>query len=185
MKAHDIEKYLAQLGRELANSGIVSPIHILLIGGAFMLTQTQVRRMTNDIDVLPLDEDQRDIATGTPLAVALWNAAHAVAARHRLHPLWFNTLIVDFVRAAGDIPHGTHWRTYGPLEVYLPPKEYMLALKLVANREKDQADIAALCQELKICTRQQAQRLITMYIPDQEEQHLFAIPTTLNTLFPA
>lgn len=183
MKAKEIENYLAQLGQELADTGITSPVQILLVGGAFMLTQMKVRRTTDDIDVVPLDEDKHDEATGAPLAVALWNAAHAVAAKNELPPLWFNTLIADFLRAAGAVPHGTLWRRYGPLEIYLPPKGYMFVLKLMANREKDRADIKVLCKALKIHTREQAQDRINMYIPDQEAQTLFGIPATLSTLF--
>ncbi len=185
MKAKEIENYLAQMGQELADSGITSPVHILLVGGAFMLTQMKVRRTTDDIDVVPLDEDKHDEATGAPLAVALWNAAHAVAAKHALPPLWFNTLIADFIRAAGTVPYGTLWHRYGPLEVYLPPKEYMLVLKLLANRKKDRADIKALCKALGINTREQAQNLVNAYIPDQKTQTEFLIPTTLTILFPS
>ena len=37
MKAEDIENYLSQLGRELLKRGIQEPVHVLLIGGAYML----------------------------------------------------------------------------------------------------------------------------------------------------
>lgn len=40
MKAEDIEKYVSQLGHELTKQGIQEPIHLLLIGGAYMLLFT-------------------------------------------------------------------------------------------------------------------------------------------------
>src|SRR5690242_15801161 len=133
MNAKDIETCLSLLGNELAHMGIVRPVRVLLLGGAFMLTQVKVRRTTDDIDVLPLDADAQDEATGLPLAVALWQATHTVAKQYQLPTSWFNTLIQDFIRAAGEVPDGTLWRTYGPLEVYLPPIEYIFVLKFIAN----------------------------------------------------
>jgi hypothetical protein len=185
MNARDIEICLAHLGDELTNQGIQRPVRILLLGGAFMLTQVKVRRTTDDIDVLPLDGGDADEATGIPIAVALWNATHAVASSQNLPTTWFNTVIADFVRAAGEIPTGTLWHKYGPLEIYLPPREYILALKLIANRQKDQRDIRALCRHLKIHTRQQAQQLVDTYISDSEVQWLLKIPSTLEMLFPS
>jgi hypothetical protein len=48
MKAEDIEKYLSQLGHELLKRGIQEPIHLLLIGGAYMLLLTNTPRNTDD-----------------------------------------------------------------------------------------------------------------------------------------
>ena len=39
MHAHEIERNLAELGQELQNLGVKHRIRILLVGGAFMLTQ--------------------------------------------------------------------------------------------------------------------------------------------------
>jgi hypothetical protein len=52
MHAHEIERYLAELGQELQNLGVQHRIRILLVGGAFMLTQIHNRTSTNDVDVL-------------------------------------------------------------------------------------------------------------------------------------
>src|SRR6266700_3630627 len=40
MEAEDIERYLAELGTELKNRGINKPVHVLLIGGAYMLSKS-------------------------------------------------------------------------------------------------------------------------------------------------
>jgi len=70
------------------------------------------------------------------------------------------------------------------LEVYIPPKEYILALKLLASRKKDQKDILALCQQLNVQTREQAQQVVDHYVPDREVQQLSNLKKTLSTLFP-
>lgn len=55
MQAEDIESYLAELGMELQNLGAEHPIRVLLVGGAYMLTQMHNRVSTNDVDVLLKD----------------------------------------------------------------------------------------------------------------------------------
>ena len=57
MKAEDIENYLSQLGQELLKRGIQEPIHLLLIGGAYMLLLTNTARNTDDIDIFWLEEE--------------------------------------------------------------------------------------------------------------------------------
>lgn len=52
MQAQDIEMYLADLGQELQDLGVEDPVRILMIGGAFMLTQLDNRSTTDDVDVL-------------------------------------------------------------------------------------------------------------------------------------
>jgi hypothetical protein len=44
------------------------------------------------------------------------------------------------------------------LAVYVPPGEYILALKLFAGRPKDREDIASFCQLLQVRNRAQAQQ---------------------------
>lgn len=92
-------------------------------------------------------------------------------------------VIGDFLRDASIVPEGTLWRTYWPLEVYIPPDDYILALKLLAGRTKDQEDIQALCQQLHIRTRQQAQQIVDRYIPDKQVQQLNELDEQLDALF--
>ena len=58
MKAEDIENYLSQLGQELLKRGIREPVHVLLIGGAYMLLLTNTSRNTDDIDIFWLEEEE-------------------------------------------------------------------------------------------------------------------------------
>ncbi len=57
MHAQNIETYLADLGQALQDLRVQHPIRILLVGGAFMLTQVRNRPTTNDVDVVLKDID--------------------------------------------------------------------------------------------------------------------------------
>ena len=60
MHKKDIETYLAELGQELHDLGVQRHVRILLVGGAFMLTQVKNRQTTDDVDVLLKDDDTLD-----------------------------------------------------------------------------------------------------------------------------
>lgn len=181
MQAQDIENYLSDLGQALAEIGQQAPLRLLLVGGAFMLTQVGSRRSTNDIDVV-LKEEQ-DLQGSVP-SQRLKAAARIVANRRQIPVTWINDVIGDFLRDTSNVPQGTVWRTYGPLEIYVPEGAYILALKLLAGRPKDRSDIADLCAQLHIQTRAQAQAIVDQYIPDRQVQHLNDLDRTLESLFP-
>lgn len=181
MQAEDIETYLADLGQELQRMGQQQPVRLLLVGGAFMLTQFHNRIATKDVDVFLKDVDD---ATTSSLYQTFKTATRVVARRNRLPFSWINDVIGDFLRDASIVPEGTLWRTYEPLEVYIPPDDYILALKLLAGRTKDRKDIQALCQQLHIRTRQQAQQIVDTYIPDKQVQQLNKLDKKLATVFP-
>lgn len=50
--------------------------------------------------------------------------------------------------------------------------------------QKDRKDIQALCQQLHIRTRQQAQQIVDRYIPDKEVQQLNKLDKKLATMLP-
>ena len=180
MQAEEIEAHLAELGQELQEMGLQRPIRILLVGGAFMLTQIRNREATDDIDVLL--KDVKD--STTPWLYQTFKAAiRSVARKDNLSEIWLNDVIGDFLRGLGSVPEGKLWRKFGKVEIYLPPEEYILSLKLLANRPKDQNDILALTRQLKIQTREQAQRLIDQYIPDKQLQQMNNVEDTLLDLF--
>ncbi len=64
MKAEEIKNYLSQLGQELVNAGVEKPIHILLIGGAYMLLIANSPRSTDDVDFFWLEGDDRALEQG-------------------------------------------------------------------------------------------------------------------------
>lgn len=180
MQAKEIEIYLAELGAALHEMGIERPIRILLIGGAFMLTQIKNRQATNDIDVLLKDVED----STTPWRYQTFkDAIRYVARENKMPDSWLNDVIGDFLRDLGNVPEGKLWRTYDKLEVYLPPDEYILALKLLAGRQKDRDDTLALCKRLRIQTREQAQKVLDRYIPDKQLQQMNNVEKTLAHFF--
>jgi len=180
VQAQDIEAHLADLGRELQNLGVECPVRILMIGGAFMLTQLRNRSTTDDVDVLLKDVDD---PTVSPLYQTFKTAVQAVASRNRISITWINDRIRDFIRNIGEVPEGVLWRAYAMLEVYIPPDEYILVLKLLAGRQKDRGDILALCQQLHIQTREQAQQIVDRYVPEKEVQQLGGLDDTISDIF--
>jgi len=74
-------------------------------------------------------------------------------------------------------------RNYAVLYVYGPEAEYILALKLLAGRQKDREDIRLLCQQIHIQSRNQAQQLVDRYVPKKTQQ-VNELDDTLSDLFP-
>ena len=108
----------------------------------------------------------------------------AVAARHGLSANWVNDVIGDALRNYGPIPKGTTWRVYGPLEVLVPDRAYILALKLLAHRPQDEADIRVLCHDLGVSTHDQARHILDAYITDDHIKLLSHVDAALAQLFP-
>ena len=155
MEAEDIERYLAELGAELKNRGLKKPIRVLLIGGAYMLLLANATRSTKDIDIFWLDEDgfQRAYA---PLRESI----QVIKQKHDLDADWLNYLAQMLLYDEVVVPDGKLWKRFGPLHVYAPANEYILALKIIAGRQKDLEDCAILLPKTKIRTRQQAQQVL-------------------------
>jgi hypothetical protein len=180
MKAEDIEKYLSQLGQELLRRGIQEPIHLLLIGGAYMLLLTNTSRNTDDIDIFWLEEEEGLQRALRPLQ----EGVNAVAEANRITSNWLNYMTQLLMYDLVIVPEGNLWKIYGPLHIYAPSQEYILALKIFAGREKDIEDCKILLQHGAITTRQQAQVLLDRYIlPDARQNNSETIEASLDTLF--
>jgi len=82
------------------------------------------------------------------------------------------------------MPRGKLWKRYGPLQVYVPPKEYILALKILAGRDQDLADCKILLPQTHIRTRHQAQLVLDRYIlPEAQHDEAETIGSSLDALF--
>jgi hypothetical protein len=179
MEARDIKRYLADLGAALKNRGVKQPLRMMLIGGAYMLLLENAPRSTEDVDIFWLEEDaferMREILSACMLEVAR---------KHTLPPNWFNFLTQVILMHDIYIPDGTLWKQFGPLHIYIPPREYILALKMTAGRPKDLDDCAILLPKTAIQTIEQAQELLDKYIlPEAQEQHGEQIEKSLDILF--
>lgn len=180
MQYQDIEHNLTLLGEEL---GLKKPIRLLLIGGAFMITQKiGERKTTGDIDVI--------VSLDHPLTSHEYHlfksAVRFVAYDLKISETWLNDFASEALTSTGKIPKGTPWRTFGKLiEITLPPKDFILACKLLAGRPKDSNDTIALCKVLRVKQREQAQAIVDTYFPDRQFQELSNVLVTLNRFFPA
>jgi hypothetical protein len=179
MEAEDIERYLAELGTELQNRGLKKPVRILLIGGAYMLLFANATRSTKDIDIFWLDED------GLQRAYApLRESVQVIKQKHDLDADWLNYLAQMLMYDEVRVPEGKLWKRFGPLHVYAPEVEYILALKITAGRQKDLEDCAILLPKTQTRTREQAQQLLDRYIlPDGQQRNAERIENALNRLF--
>jgi predicted nucleotidyltransferase len=180
LQAQEIEEYLAQVGQVLEEMGLRWPIRVLMVGGAFMLTQVRNREQTDDVDVFLKDIDDWIF---DPRSKNLRQAIHTVASRNSLDRKWMNNIIHDLLHIYGVVPEGTLWRSFGKLEIYIPELEYILALKLMAGRRKDLDDIRALLRILQIQTREQAQEFVDWYVPDRELQESYHLKSHLDRFF--
>ncbi len=180
LKAADVENYLSQLGQELLKRGIQEPIHLLLIGGAYMLLLTNTPRNTDDIDIFWLEEEEGLQRALRPLQ----EGVIAVAEANQIGLNWLNYMTQLLMYDLVIVPDGNLWKTYGPLHIYAPPEGYILALKIFAGRDKDIEDCRILLQQVNISTRQQAQVLLDRYIlPDARQNNTETIASSLDILF--
>ena len=132
MKAEDIENYLSQLGQELLKRGIEEPIHLLLVGGAYMLLLTTTPRNTDDIDIFWLEEEEGLQRALRPLQ----ESVIAVAEANQIDPNWLNYMTQLLMYDLVIVPEGNLWKTFGPVHIYAPPQEYILALKIFGDAIK-------------------------------------------------
>lgn len=72
-----------------------------------------------------------------------------VARAHALPLHWFTFLTQVIMMNDIFIPAGTLWKQFGPLHMSIPPRAYMLALKITAGRLKSMFEIIARAYEDK------------------------------------
>jgi hypothetical protein len=154
MQEQEIIHYLKLLGEELEALQVQQPIRLLMVGGAYMITQIGNRATTLDVDVVVyVDPYSQEY-------LSFKNAVRFVASDMQIDLAWLSDNIGDFVSEIRNIPARQLWLKHGMLEVYLPDPQHVLALKLITGREKDRADIQALFQQLRIKNRKQAEKLL-------------------------
>ena len=99
--------------------------------------------------------------------------------------MWFNDDCSMFLQDMGPLPAIRLFRAYHKLHLYVPVDTgYILACKLMAGRaNKDYGDIAMLCTQLDVQTREQAQTVVDRFFPLQEKQDFHELAKTLITIF--
>ena len=135
--------------------------------------------MTNDIDIFWLEEE-----TFQQTRALVSESVLEITRKYTLRHDWFNYLTQVLMQHDIIIPEGTLWKRFGPLHIHIPPKEYIIALKILAGREKDLEDCAILLPQTAIHTRKQAQQVLDHYIlPGAQEKNAEQIASSLSELF--
>ncbi|EFH84381.1 DUF6036 family nucleotidyltransferase [Ktedonobacter racemifer] len=178
MEGSEIEHYLQALDEELEKrTKVRKPVRLAVVGGVYMMFFVQNRASTKDIDVVPLDFP--DTMNPNQETKAFRSAINAVAKRYQLTRDWMNDIVASFTPEMGPI---TLWRSYTNLQIYVPKAEYILALKLLAGRARDEDDIEALCEQIGVETRAQAQTLVDRYATPEWQKEC-NLQATFDDLF--
>lgn len=193
MAGHDLElttavidSYLQDLGMELERRGFKEPVRIMIVGGAFMVSQLGNRDSTGDVDVVLLDLPATTDEPLHPRSKKFREAVSAVGRQRDLGRKWCNDDATFFLREFTPEPlEGVaFWKAYGMLHLYLPSLEYILVTKLVTFRPKDYGDIEALLQRLQITAREQAQAMLARFVPETPTfWEYYELNKTLSILF--
>ena len=93
---------------------------------------------------------------------AIRQAAIEIARRERLPLDWINDGAKGFLRSQ---PPVSFWKRYPGLDVYMPELEYLLAMKVVARRDRDIDDAKALIQHMNISDAAKVLDIVKQYIP--------------------
>jgi len=179
MESQEIETYLCALDEELEKRSIKKPVRLVVVGGVYMVSLLKNRASTKDIDVVPLDFP--DTTQPNKETKVFRSAVNAVAKTYRIKRDWMNDVVAAFSPDLDPLSV-TLWKEYTNLHIYVPPAEYILALKLLAGRERDEEDITALFNLLNIQVREQAQTIVDRYA-DPHWQQECCLQSTLDSLF--
>jgi hypothetical protein len=180
LQSGEIDRLLQDLGNELTLLGFTS-VRVMVIGGAYMLLKIGNRATTQDVDVFPLNFASS--ANPDKNTKSILKAIGSVAKRNSLKRDWFNDAAFGII---GELQPPEQqlalWKTYGALEIYMPPAEFILAVKIFGYRDRDYNDVVALIQQLGVQTRERAQHIIDAYI-DREAQREYKTNVTLDDFF--
>jgi predicted nucleotidyltransferase len=177
MEGDEIDQYFQALDEELAERMFKKPVRLVVLGGVYMMFFLKNRSSTKDVDVVPLDFP--DTMNPNQETKVFRTAVNAVAKKFQLKRDWMNDVVAAFIPDLGTL---TLWREYSTLHIYVPDAEYILALKLLAGRDKDEDDILTLCERLNIQTREDAQAVVDRYA-DLKWQNECTLQNTLDALF--
>lgn len=152
MTKDEIKQYLSELNDELRAMAVKG--EICLYGGAVMALVYDARPNTDDVDAIfkPVRYIRR--------------AAGKIAERHNLPKGWLNYAVKMFL-----VPHEQRILfDMSNLKVYVPPGEYVLAMKALSARAnmRDRNDIETLIKKLGLSGEQQVVEIVKHYYPHKE-----------------
>lgn len=138
----DVLALLEEVGAALVDRGLHANIYV--VGGAALSLTLDVRRITRDVDAV-----FRSGGDGLRVAV------EEVASRHGLDPAWLNDHVRTAIAGAIDDIGETELAMPG-LAVALASPEHLLAMKMLAGRDRDVDDLVFLFGHLGITAPDQA-----------------------------
>ncbi|MDI6757252.1 MAG: DUF6036 family nucleotidyltransferase [Endomicrobiia bacterium] len=152
MNREEILASLKELSKNLEARGIKGDIY--LVGGAALVVAYDAKRQTKDIAAVfaPKTEVRK--------------AAEEVAKLRGLKDDWMNDAVKNYVPGKKDVNASIILDEPG-LRVMAAAAELLLAMKLLAARREDEADIRFLCDHLKIESADNALAVLTKYYPDK------------------
>lgn len=149
-----------RLGERLRRRGVAATLYV--VGGAAVAVTIADRRVTKDVDVARLDAVVREEAC-------------AVARAEKLPQDWLNTAAAPWIPAPIPVESGTG----AGLTVRYASAEHLLAMKMVALRQQDAPDIAALTGHLGLVgapAARFAELLRTVYAGAGVLQQVLGVP---------
>lgn len=147
------------LDRRLRDLGLSASLYV--VGGAAVAVTVADRRVTRDIDVASLDP-----------AVSV--EAQALASVEGLPATWLNAAAAPWIPAASAPVEAAG----GPgLTVRYAPPKHLLAMKMVALRQQDAPDIAALAAHLGLDRAEQFVAVLrSVYAGEGVLQQILGVP---------
>jgi len=169
------------------------PMNVLLVGGACLLLQGITVQPVDSVDVIifeMLGSTERTLVFRSPTADKIRRIIREIGKRHGLkgeRQQFLNDDAAPFLLelSEDELPPMRLLTAYRKLHLYAPRDlGYLLACKLMLGRpERDDADIAVLCQALAIQSRTQAQQIVDRYFPSPAQQAMYRLPRTLESVF--
>ena len=152
LRRADIEDAFRRLGERLAARGVVADLYVS--GGAAMALAYASRRATRDID-----------AIFEPHGIVLEEAARV--ARDLGLPTWWLNEQASVYAAADRDPSAPRVFDHAGLRVLAASAEHMLAMKVMAGRQRDVHDIEVLLAQLDLTTVAEVMEVCDRVFPDE------------------
>jgi hypothetical protein len=133
LDAARVRELLVLLDQRLQRRGIAATVYV--VGGVAVAMRARPRRLSLDVDAMASDQ-------------AVFEEAAAMAAEEGLPPNWLNSAAQPWLPPR---PPDTRAKRATPgLDVYVAPPEHLLAMKVIAFRDRDVADIKDLAAVLQL-----------------------------------
>lgn len=148
-----ILRLFTELADRLRRRGVRANVYVF--GGAAIALLFDDRRVTRDIDTVVLEGHGR-----------LIEEVRSMARERGLPSTWLNEQAAMYVSRQSDNKQATVF-DHPNLQVAAASAEHLLAMKLVAARQSDAADIALLLKALDLNTVAAAEAVLRQVFPDR------------------